>query len=295
MKTQPAWINQELYTFKSNWIEVENHQLHYLDEGEGPVVLFAHGTPEWSFGYRDCIKLLRNQFRCIAPDYLGFGLSDKPTNGDYTCRAHARRLEKLIEQLNLKNVTLVVNDFGGGIGLNYAIRHVENVSAILLFNSWMWSLKGDSHYAGPAKVMTTWLGRFLYLRLNFPVNVIMPSAYGNRKKLTKEVHRHYKMSSASKDERLALYTLTHELLNASDWWQALWEQREAFAHKPMTILWGLKDKFIPRYELQKWTAAFPQAKVLEFDDAGHFVQEEKPVELSDALKELSLQTTAYSR
>lgn len=295
MKKQPTWINKNLFPFESKWAEIDGHQLHYVDEGNGPVVLFVHGTPEWSFGYRDCIKILNQQFRCIVPDYLGFGLSDKPVDGNYTCQAHASRLEKFITQLGLRDILLVVNDFGGGIGLSYAINHPHNVSGIMLFNSWMWSLKDDGHYATPARVMRSWLGRFFYLRLNFPVNVIMPSAFGDRKKLTKEVHRHYKMSSSTREERIALYALTHELIAAGDWWQSLWEQRNLITNKPFTILWGLKDKFIPHYELEKWKTGFPEARIIEFPDAGHFVQEEKPVELAEELAKLLHRATSYSR
>lgn len=284
MKTQPAWLDKNLFPFESKWIEIDSYQMHYVDDGDGDVILFVHGTPEWSFGYRDSIKQLSKKFRCIAPDYIGFGLSDKPVDGNYSCEAHARRLEKFIDKLQLSNITLVVNDFGGGIGLSYAITHPENVARFVLFNTWMWSLKDDSHYSGPAKVMNSWLGKFFYLQLNFPVNVIMPSAFGDRRKLTKRVHQHYKLSAGSSKERHALYAFAKELMNASDWWQSLWDQRSKLAGKPVLIFWGMKDKFIPPKELEKWVEAFPNAHVHKFEDAGHFVQEEKHEQLSRAIE-----------
>ena len=89
---ETPWINAGLYPFQSRYLELEGHKMHYIDEGAGPVILFSHGTPEWSFGWRDVVRGLRDRFRCIAPDLLGFGLSDKPTDVDYSVAAHARRM-----------------------------------------------------------------------------------------------------------------------------------------------------------------------------------------------------------
>jgi pimeloyl-ACP methyl ester carboxylesterase len=284
MNTRPAWLNTKFFPFKSNWMNVDGNQLHYVDEGSGDIILFVHGTPEWSFGFRDLIKELSKNYRCIAIDHLGFGLSDKPEKGNYTCEAHAYRLQKFIQQLDLENINLVANDFGGGFALNYAIYHPEKIRHIFLFNTWMWSLKSDNHYSGPAKVVTSWLGRFLYLKLNFPVNVVMPAAYGDKKKLTKEVHVHYKKPLSSPTDRIAAYTLAHELMNASDWWQSLWNKLNVIENTPFTIFWGLKDKFVPAYELEKWKKRLPYAKIVTFEDAGHFVQEEKPNEMIEEIK-----------
>ena len=89
-----SWVNRNLFPFASKFIDIDGHQMHYIDEGAGPVILFSHGTPEWSFGWRDLVQELRGQFRCIAPDLLGFGLSDKPVEADYSVRAHADCLEQ---------------------------------------------------------------------------------------------------------------------------------------------------------------------------------------------------------
>ncbi|MEZ4739676.1 MAG: alpha/beta fold hydrolase [Flavobacteriales bacterium] len=135
---------------------------------------------------------LSRMHRCIAIDHLGFGLSDKPASADYTVAAHARRFQDFIHHLELKDITLVVTDFGGGIGLQHALEHPENVSSIVLYNTWMWPLNEDKRFAGPARMVNSWLGRMLYLHLGFSVNVLMRSAYGDKKKLTKAVHAHFK-------------------------------------------------------------------------------------------------------
>lgn len=283
MKTQPEWLDKNLFPFTSRWIEIEGNEIHYIDEGRGETILFVHGTPEWSFGYRNLIKELRKNYRCVALDMLGFGLSDKPTNADCTCLAHANRLKKFIEKLDLKKIHIVTNDFGGGISLSYAIEKPENVANIVLFNTWMWSLKHDPHYSTPAKLMSTAFGKFMYLKMNFPVNVIMPSAFGDKKKLTKNIHSHYK-NALPKGERTAAYTFSNELMNASDWWQGLWDRLSVLNEKQFLIFWGMKDKFVPPSELEKWKLKIPEAKIITFSDAGHFVQEEKADEMADEIR-----------
>ena len=283
MNSQPAWLDKKLFPFESKWITIEQNQLHYIDEGKGETILFVHGTPEWSFGWRDLIKELRKQYRCIAFDMLGFGLSDKPMDSDYTCEAHSKRLEKFIQQLDLRNFHLIANDFGGGISLPYVIQHSENVGKIMFFNTWMWSLKNDKHYSGPANVMNTFIGRLMYMNFNFPVNAVMPAAFGDKKKLTKEIHAHYKNALPTTASRVGAYAFAKELMNASAWWQSNWDQLDKISAKPFLIFWGMKDSFIPPRELEKWKSKLPSAKVVVYPDAGHFVQEEKPEEMIEEI------------
>ena len=284
MRNSQSWINKELYPFQSHFITIENNQLHYIDEGSGPTLLFVHGTPEWSFGYRDVIKQLRRSFRCVAIDLLGFGLSDKPKAADYTCAGHSRRLTMLIEHLDLKNFSVVANDFGGSISLGYVLDHPNNVNKIVLFNTWMRSLKNDKHYSGPAKILNSWLGRFLYLNMNAPVNTIMPAAYGDKRKLSSEVHRHYK-AALPRGKRIAAYAFALELSNANVWWQNLWERLHTLSPNKFLFFWGMKDKFIPPFELENWKSRLPGIRCMMFEDAGHFVQEERPDEMSKAIEE----------
>ena len=278
------WINRELYPFVSRFAEIDGHRIHYIDEGEGIPILFSHGTPEWSFGWRDLVKGLRSQYRCIAIDHLGFGLSDKPVDADYSVRAHAERLEKIINKLQLPEFHIVANDFGLSIALAFAINHPERVQKISIFNGWMWPLGNDPHYAMPAKIMRTWLGRVMYKYFNFPVNVVMPAAFGDKRKLTNEVHRHYKLALPDPASRTAAYAFAHELLDAEPFWADLWRRRERISAKPFLVFWGMKDAFVPPYELEKWEKALTNARIIRLENAGHFAQEEEPEAMIHELK-----------
>jgi len=109
----PEWLDRREYPFESRWLDVEAGRLHYVDEGQGAPVLMVHGTPTWSFMYRHLVKALRARHRCVAPDHLGFGLSERPREWSYRPVDQARNLTRLVEALGLKDLTLVVHDYGG--------------------------------------------------------------------------------------------------------------------------------------------------------------------------------------
>jgi pimeloyl-ACP methyl ester carboxylesterase len=281
--THPTWVDRKAHPFGAHTFHHPEGRMHYVDEGRGPVILFVHGTPDWSFGFRHLIKAFSDTHRCIAPDHLGFGLSDKPQGADYTVAAHARRLQDLIDHLGLRDVTLVVTDFGGGIGLAHALEHPANVKRIVLYNTWMWDLMPDKRFSGPTAIMKSWLGRFLYLRLGFSVNVMMPSGYGDKKKLTQAIHAHYQRALPDAVARVATFACVQEIQNAGPFWQAQWARVERLRTIPTLLCWGLKDRFFPPDLLERWRVALPQATVHTMPHAGHFVHEEAPRALAEAI------------
>ncbi len=129
------WLDTSEYPFTSKYFNINGHQLHYLDEGQGETILFVHGTPSWSFDFRNIIKRLKTDFRCVAMDHIGFGLSDKPEEYNYSTQNHSKTLEKFVSEMKLDNLTLVVHDFGGPIGLNFAIQNPEKVKKVVILNS----------------------------------------------------------------------------------------------------------------------------------------------------------------
>lgn len=272
-----SWVDAGLYPFRSHRLKADGGNMHYVDEGAGPVVLMVHGTPTWSFLYRKLIRRLSTTHRVIAPDQIGFGLSDKPRDWSYRPEDHARNLARLIDELGLRDITLVVHDFGGPIGLSYALDHPQNVRALVLFNTWMWSLEGTRAETA-SRFMGGGVGRFLYRRLNFSPRVLIRAAFGDRRKLTKEMHRHYIDAFPSPEQRLGPWVLARELIGSSAWYDSLWNRREALAGKRALLLWGMKDPTFGPPALERWRHALPGAQWVEFPEAGHFVQEEAPEE-----------------
>ena len=263
----PPWIDRAEYPFEPRRLAVDGVAMSYVDEGDGPMVLMVHGTPSWSFLYRHLVRGLRDAFRCVVPDLPGFGLSDKPPGDAYRPEDQAGRLTAFIDALGLKDVTLVVHDFGGPIGLAHAIDRPTNVRRLVLFNTWMWSLAGDRQYAWPARLMSTRLGRLLYERLGFSVNVLWRHAVRDAR-YTPAVHAHYAAALRDPAARHASWIYARELLASSAWFDGLWQRRERIASIPALLLWGMKDPAFAT-ALPRWRALFADAEVVEWPDVGH--------------------------
>lgn len=125
------------YAFKDNYLETDGVRLHYVDEGSGPPILMVHGQPTWSYLYRKMIPpLVAAGYRCVAPDLMGFGLSDKPTDeSEYSLQRHVKHITTLAENLGLAGIVTVGQDWGGPISLRYAIDHQDNVRALVILNT----------------------------------------------------------------------------------------------------------------------------------------------------------------
>ncbi len=260
-------------------------RMQYIDVGQGEPVLFVHGTPTYSYDWRNVIAALRSTHRCIAPDLLGFGFSERPSDFAYTPEAHAGALAELVDRLKLRDFTLVVHDFGGPIALPLALRDDARVKRLVVINSWMWSLAGDPFYARGGKVLGSPFGRFLYERLNFSLRVIVPGAYGDRRKLTPALHRVLLDRFRRPASRgAALWTLARSLLGSSDFYDSLWQRRERLRTLPALVVWGMKDPAFPPRLLARWREALPQAEVVEIAGAGHWPHEEEPDRVIAALQ-----------
>lgn len=179
---RPFEVDNSEYPFQDHWLPYRDGMIHYIDEGEGPVVVLLHGNPTWSYLYRNVIKELSGQCRLIAPDYPGFGMSKAPTGYGYTPQEHAEAVTALIKQLDLQHVVLVVQDWGGPVGLHYAVHHPDNVRGIVLMNTWAWPAK-----ILPMKLfsmtMGGWpLGYWLQTRRNFLPIRLCPAAFTIRRR-----------------------------------------------------------------------------------------------------------------
>lgn len=284
----PDWLDRNEYPFAAHTLEVEGGRMHYVDEGDGPPVVMVHGTPTWSFLYRHLIKDISRNYRCIAMDHLGFGLSDKPAGWSYRAADHARNVAALIERLGLKDLTLVAHDFGGSIGLSYAIDHPENVSRMVLFNTWMWPFD-DPTALRVGKLMGGPIGKLLYTRLNFSPRVIVKGAWGDKRTLTPALHRHYTAVHPTPQDRYGMWMLAREVVEAAPWWQSLWDRRDRIADIPALLLWGMRDPAIKPDNLARWQGCLNDAQTITFPATGHFVPEEQPAAVGAAVGEFLAQ------
>jgi pimeloyl-ACP methyl ester carboxylesterase len=269
------WVDTVEYPFRPNYFLVNNYRLHYIDEGKGETLLFIHGTPSWSFDFRHLVKDLSRDFRCIAIDHIGFGLSDKPREYDYSTITHSETLKMFIEQRELKNITLVVHDFGGPIALSVAVQKPELFKRIVILNSWLWSSEGDADFIKLKRILKSPLTPFLYKYFNFSARFILPSTFG-KKKLSKNILRSYTAPFRKIEERQGPLAFAKSLLNDQAWFGTLWDQRKVLSEKKILLIWGMKDPVVKSKYLAKFIEGFPNARVEKIDSAGHFPQEEEP-------------------
>lgn len=269
------WLDTQAYPFQAHYFSINGTQLHYIDEGQGDVILLVHGTPSWSFDFRYQIQHLSKFYRCIALDHIGFGLSDKPEKYDYSTQNHAKMLAQLIEYLGLKQIILVVHDFGGLIGFDYALKFPDNIQKIVVLNSWLWDASNEPSYQKMKKILKSPLLPFLYKYLNFSPRFLLPLSFFDKSKLTKGVHKQYTSPFSKPSERMGTLAFAKSLLNDQLWFESLWQKRQVLENKPFLFIWGMKDSFILPQYLDKFASAFPEKTIVKLENCGHFPQEEE--------------------
>jgi pimeloyl-ACP methyl ester carboxylesterase len=272
------------YPFESRHASVKGLKLHYLDEGPktaAPVIML-HGNPSWSFYYRHLVCALQDKYRCIVPDHVGMGLSEKPNEGDYDFGLDSRvdDLETLLEQLDIKdNITLVVHDWGGMIGLSYATRHPQSIKRLVILNTAAFHL--------PKTKKMPWqlqLSRIPVLNalLNQGLNAFCRGAVRycvTRRPMSNEIARAYLAPYNSWQNRLAIKKFVEAIPlkpgdNGYDTLDRVDRGLDQFSALPMFIGWGLRDFVFDKHFLKEWQTRFPDAELYRFEDAGHYVLED---------------------
>ncbi len=279
-------IREDLYPFTSHWFERDGCAMHYLDEGEGLPILMLHGNPTWSFLYRDVIQSLRGEFRCIAPDLPGFGQSDHPAGYSYTPREHAQWVAALIDHLQLDRYILMVQDWGGPIGLSVAIEQEDRVAGLVIMNTWAWSppLNGRVFsllVGGP-------VGRYAHLKHNFFARRIVPAGIYYRKRKDAEIFKAYTDPFQTEASRMGTAVFPREIRKSARWLTDIGNRLYRLADKPVEMVWGMKDMaFGSEGIIRRWQKYFPHARVTRLEKASHYLQEDQPDEIAQAARRLA--------
>ncbi len=272
----------DLYPFTSRWFDSSQGRVHYIDEGSGPPILFCHGNPTWSFLYRNVIAGLRDRFRCIAPDYLGFGLSDRPTGYGYTVEQHAAVVGELVDFLELDEYLSMGQDWGGPVSMAVDTARSDRVRGVVLGNTWFWPAD-DLRMKVFSKVMGSSLMQRAVLNRNFFVERLIPMATTRR--LTPLEMTHYRAVQPSPEARRGVAELPKQILAARPLLERLAGDVPAtLGAKPALFVWGMKDfAFSPARTLPRMRATFPDHVLVELPAANHFMQEDAPDQIAAAI------------
>lgn len=283
MAVRPTWVDDALFPFESHFVDIAGARVHYIDEGDGPVFLALHGNPTWSFLYRHIVHGLKDRFRCIALDYPGFGLSTAPAGYGHTIAEHAQVVQGFVEQLDLRDVTLMVQDWGGPIGFWVATREPERFRAFVIGNTWAWPVTGDRTIAWFAKLMGSDVpGGFLIKRADVFTNLFMRVGI-RRKKLTEAERAMYKAPHPTAESRIPMHLMPREILTATPLLAEIERGLDALSAKPALIVWGEKDQAFKQAQRRRWEQTFPNHTTHILRGAGHYIQEDAPEEIVAAI------------
>lgn len=267
-------VDRSLYPFESRWFDGRRGRMHYVDEGEGTPIVFFHGNPTWSFLYRNIICRLRGQFRCIAVDYLGFGLSERPVGFGYTVEEQADAVGELVDHLGLDGFITMGQDWGGPISMAVATERHDRVSGVVLGNTWYWP-SDQWRLKLFSIVMGTRPMQHLVLRRNVFVEAL-PFAVSET--MTDAVMQHYRGVQPTPESRRGIAEFPKQIRAA----RPLLDRLESdvpgrLGSKPALFVWGMKDRVFPlAATIGRLQEAFPDNVVRLLPEANHFIQEDAP-------------------
>jgi len=274
-------ISQHLYPFENHWLDLDGLRLHYLDEGSGDTVVAVHGNPTWSFYYRDLVKDLRDDFRVVVPDHIGCGLSDKPSDDDYEYTL-SRRVEDfgaLMDELDLGGINLVVHDWGGMIGLAWAVRNRERIKRLVILNTAAFHLPKSKRFPWQLWIVRdTPLGPLMVRGFNAFARGAAEFAC-TKEKLSKEVRDGYCAPYDSWGNRIATLRFVQDVPlrpgeRGYDIVTDTAARLDELSDRPVLVCWGDQDFVFDHHFLDEWLRIYPNAEVHRFPDCGHYILED---------------------
>jgi haloalkane dehalogenase len=284
MEHFPSGLAQYPFTPKTFQL-VDGHRLSYLDEGDGPTVVMAHGNPSWSYLYRNVVTALKPKYRCLVPDHLGCGFSDKPQDYRYHLQNHIDNFTALLDSKGVERCVVVVHDWGGAIGMGWAGQHPERVAGLVVLNTAAFHSRRI-----PLRIaVCRWplLGTFLVRGLN---GFALPATFmAVSRKMWPEVKAGFLAPYDSWVNRVAVHRFVQDIPLQSDHpsWDSLGQVEaslDQLGDKPMLICWGGRDFCFNDHFYAEWRQRFPHAQSHYFPEAGHYVLEDALPEVLEQLQ-----------
>jgi len=289
----PFPVPHELFPVEHRFTDVDGAHVHYVDEGVGETILLLHGNPAWSFLYRKIIVGLKPQFRCVALDYPGYGMSSAPAGYRFTPREHSAVLEAFVDQLQLHDLTLMVQDWGGPIGLGLGGRRPELVRRLIIGNTFAWPLDGEFRVRVFSALMGGPVGRTLNRRFMFVPRFFF--ARGLAQRHSRQVLDLYLAPWRDRARRAPAAIGPRQLIAASAYLKEVEASLPKLADRPALIVWGVKDFAFREPARERFEQVFPNHRTVVYDDASHFLQEDVGDRIAEAFKAFAASTDRTTR
>ncbi|MDD2714697.1 MAG: alpha/beta fold hydrolase [Candidatus Wallbacteria bacterium] len=275
------------YPFSTFKHQINSYRLNYLDEGTGFPTLMLHGNPTWSYYFRSLVRELSGSFRCVVPDHIGFGLSDKPQNYPYLLSNHIDNCESLLNSMNIDKFDLIVHDWGGAIGMGVAVRNPDRVRKMVIMNSASFRSRRMPWQIAICRFPL--LGTFAVRKLNLFLRAARYMGTAKHTGLPAGVWNGYLFPYGNYASRVGIDSFVKDIpMNKShpsyNTILGIEGKLSSLASKPVLLLWGMRDFcFTPKF-LSRWLDFFPDALTIKMENAGHFVLEDEPLKSALAIK-----------
>ena len=280
--TTPFPVPHRLFPVEHRFMSLDGSRIHYVDEGAGDTLLLLHGNPSWSFLYRKIIAALKSDFRCVALDYPGYGMSEAAPGYGFTPKEHSDVLEKFVDRLALKELTIMVQDWGGPIGLGLGGKRPELVRRLIIGNTFAWPLDRELRIrifswvmGGPIESSLTSAFNFVP-KFFFKRGLAVPSS--------SEVLQMYLAPWRDPARRSAAVIAPRQLIAASAYLGDVERNLPKLADRPALIVWGTKDFAFREAERERFERAFPRHQTVLLSNASHFLQEDAGEQISESIK-----------
>ncbi len=281
-------------TFGGTWpyaprfFEHDGIRLHYVDEGDGEPIVMLHGNPTWGYLYRNFIAPLSETNRCVVPDHMGFGKSAKPLDRPYALAKHIENFTALMHELDLNDITLVVQDWGGPIGLGYGVEHSDRIKRLVILNTWAFLIAEGMPLAPQLELFRQpHLGEAMVQGLNLFVEGFLPAGIHRKEKLESFMPA-YRAPFPDWNSRIGTLAFPRDI-PVGDGHPSTPTMRRIQDHLgrinvPTMIIWGMRDPAIPPQLVDGWKSVYPHAEVHRLETASHFLQEDEPEQIVELIK-----------
>jgi pimeloyl-ACP methyl ester carboxylesterase len=282
------------FPFAPHYHITNDFEMHYVDEGRGEPIILLHGDPTWGYLYRQFIPPLAQHHRCIVPDHMGMGKSGMSQSlYPFRLQHHVANLEALLLHLDLQAITLVLHDWGGPVGLGFAIRHPQRIKRLVLMNTWAFAPWPGGSFPRLLEIIRSNRGEKFVLEKNGYLEPALQGTTHYRENLTKTVMEAYAAPFPTPTSRLALLCWSRDIpVSEPDPSFAEMKRIESglsqFSRTPVLLVWGMKDPVLPASVFRIWQQVYPHATTHELEDASHFLQEDRPAQIVSWIEEFLL-------
>lgn len=270
---------------ESRHVVVRGVRIHYVEQGTGPPVLFVHGNPTWSYIWRNVLPATAGTHRAIALDLMGFGRSEHPPGSRYDVVEHAAVIEAFIGELGLQHLSLVLHDWGGILGMDYAVRHQANVDKVVLMSTFLAPPRGRLNSLLMRVPRVPGIGWLAVERLNLFLPLALRAGIARPARLSQEIRRSYAEPFPTAESRRSIRRFTEQLpVSPADESYAMLTKIAAELpafDRPVLILKGRWDPILSMRRARWLARTLPHARVEVIDGAGHFLQEDQPARVAE--------------